>query len=122
MYDNIGGKIKGLAKVICVIGIIVSVIAGLNVFADNEQDEFLGVLYFIIGPLLSWVGSFFLYGFGELIEKTSNIEQKTSNIEQIVLSKECLNSEYILEKFYKGGIITEEEYNRYKVYIDQKSK
>ena len=115
MYDNIGGKIKGLAKVICVIGIIVSVIAGLNVFSDNEQDEFLGVLYFIIGPLLSWIGSFCLYGFGELIEKTSNIEQ-------IVLSKECLNSEYILEKFYKGGIITEEEYNRYKVYIDQKSK
>lgn len=112
MYDNIGGKIKGWAKWVCIIGSIIMAISGI-VFMT--QDIFAGMLLLILGPVLWWINSWLLYGFGELIEKTSNIEQ-------IVLSKECLNSEYILEKFYKGGIITEEEYNRYKVDIDRKTK
>ena len=29
MFKNIGGKIKGLAKVICYVGIAISVIAGI---------------------------------------------------------------------------------------------
>ena len=29
MFENIGGKIKGLAKVVCWIGIILSVITGI---------------------------------------------------------------------------------------------
>lgn len=115
MYDNIGGKIKGLAKWVCIIGSIIMAIPGISFIMQGEDFILVGILLLVLGPVICWISSWMLYGFGELIEKTSNIEQ-------IVLSKECLNSEYILEKFYKGGIITEEEYNRYKVDIDQKSK
>lgn len=115
MYDNIGGKIKGLAKWVSIIVSIIMAISGIVCMGLGEDFIPVGILLLILGPVICWISSWMLYGFGELIEKASNIEQ-------IVLSKECLNSEYILEKFYKGGIITEEEYNKYKLNIDQKSK
>jgi hypothetical protein len=32
----------------------------------------------VVGGLASWIGSFFTYGFGELIEKTTEIANNTS--------------------------------------------
>ena len=34
------------------------------------------IMYFVIGALVSWCGTFVLYGFGELIEKVSDINRK----------------------------------------------
>ena len=69
MFDNIGGKIKTLAQVICWIGIACSVVFGIAVVA-NEYTRLLGIAIIVLGPLLSWVSSFLLYGFGQLIENT----------------------------------------------------
>ena len=83
MFDNIGGKIKTLAKVICWIGIIGSVILAIIMFAsaedsyNEETNIMLGFVFLIGGTLLSWIGSFFAYGFGELIEKATEIEKNT---------------------------------------------
>lgn len=93
MYDNIGGKIKGLAKWVSIIVSIIMAISGIVCMGLGEDFIPVGILLLILGPVICWISSWMLYGFGELIEKASNIEQ-------IVLSKECLNSEYILEKFY----------------------
>ena len=68
MFDNIGGKIKTLALVICAAGAIASVICGLAMFDDSFL---LGLLIIVAGCLGSWTGSFCLYGFGELIEETA---------------------------------------------------
>jgi len=81
MFDNIGGKIKTLAVIICALGIIASVIAAIVIIVlaiENHitRDIYLGFGLLIAGPLASWIGSFFVYGFGELIEKVSNIEDK----------------------------------------------
>lgn len=73
MFDNIGGKIKGASVTICVIGIIASLCAG---FFFLREDLFLGVVIMIAGSLVSWLGSFFSYGFGQLIEN-SDIIAKT---------------------------------------------
>ena len=70
MFDNIGGKIKTLATVVCWIGIVVSVIYGL-VLLDYSAAA--GILTMVLGSLLSWISSFTLYGFGQLIEKTTEI-------------------------------------------------
>lgn len=72
MFDNIGGKIKGLAKVLCWLGIIASIIVGAIMCTDEDAALF-GILYILIGSLLSWIGSFLLYGFGELIATTMHI-------------------------------------------------
>ena len=74
MFDNIGGKIKNLAQVLCWIGIIASVVGAIALWAQNSRyynTIALGFGVLIGGAVGSWVGSFFMYGFGELIEETT---------------------------------------------------
>lgn len=72
MFDNIGRKIKGLSAVICWVGIIASVFFGCVLWA-YEYTVVLGVMLFFVGPLASWIGSFTLYGFGQLIDNSDKI-------------------------------------------------
>ena len=69
MFSNIGHKIQVLAKVVCWVGIIAAVISGIIIMASGYRGSGVlpGVLTMILGPLGAWVGSFMLYGFGELI-------------------------------------------------------
>ncbi len=78
MYSNIGGKIKVLAKIVCLLGIIVSLVYGIYFFATFYWMRGMGIVIILVGPLLSWVSSFFAYGFGELIEKTTAIAEQTT--------------------------------------------
>lgn len=65
MFDNVGEKIKGVAVVWLIIGILASIVIG---FASIESG---GLLFLAVGVLSSWVTALFLYGFGELIESTA---------------------------------------------------
>ena len=75
MFHNIGGKIKALAKICTWIGIVSSILFGSFVIFESGFDEtfFMGLLIIILGPLSSWIGSFLLYGFGQLIENSDKI-------------------------------------------------
>ena len=77
MFKNIGGKIKGLAKVICIVGIAISVVAGFGMICSGYNGAMVGMGFavMIVGSLVSWIGSFFVYGFGELIENTTVIAE-----------------------------------------------
>ncbi|MDR0325997.1 MAG: zinc ribbon domain-containing protein [Oscillospiraceae bacterium] len=75
MYNNIGAKIKVLAQVIAWLGIISGVIAGAVIMSESVGVGF-GVM--IGGALMSWISSWFMYGFGELIEQTTRIAKNTS--------------------------------------------
>lgn len=77
MFDNIGGKIKSLAQVVCWIGIICSVIYGIIITSSDEEMAVLGFIIIVIGSLISWVSSFTLYGFGQLIENTDQLVHST---------------------------------------------
>ena len=89
MFSNIGRKIKVTAKVFCWIGIICSVISGIGMIVSSvaasryASFEYIllmigaGVAVIVLGSLLSWVGSFMMVGFGELIEKTTEIAENT---------------------------------------------
>lgn len=90
MFDNIGGKIKGLAKFICWLGIIACVIGGIVMIVQgNELSRYSyryeqtgsgmiagGVALAIIGSIFSWLSSLALYGFGELIDRAISIDNK----------------------------------------------
>ena len=82
MFENIGKKIKTLAKVLCWVGIVISIIYAIALFLiamdsyDEETFIIMGIVTLIVGPLTSWISSFFMYGFGELIDKASDIEKK----------------------------------------------
>ena len=89
MFDNIGGKIKGLAKVICWIGIIASCIGGIIywVAASKLHAGFVGFLaglgIIVGGSLASWIGSFTTYALGELVENSAEIRENTDLILKI---------------------------------------
>ncbi len=90
MFDNIGSKIKKLAKILCWVGIILSVISGIGIMAGGSavssysrgygysaggaSSVVAGILVIVLGSLGSWIGSFFTYGFGQLIENTDRIQ------------------------------------------------
>ena len=90
MFNNIGGKIKALAKILCWIGIVLSVISGIAAIAAGSSPvrvngsytyvsgPAVGITIIIFGCLASWIGSFFAYGFGQLIENTDEIRKNTA--------------------------------------------
>lgn len=119
MFDNIGKKIKSLAKILCWVGIIAYVIAAIIMIAigmDEYEEELtaFGVILLFVGPLMSWISSFFMYGFGELIDKACDIERNTRSGEikseaQVKADYERVNK---IEKLRSEGLITEEEYQQ----------
>lgn len=76
MFDNIGGKIKAVAKVVCWIGIIASIIIGFIMLVQDEDTAFAGILVMVLGSLGSWIGSFMTYGFGQLVENSDILVQQ----------------------------------------------
>ncbi len=72
MFDNIGKKIKTYTEVITCIGIFTSIISGLVIWVKSGTFEafFLGLAVAATGSLFYWIASFFLYGFGQLVENS----------------------------------------------------
>ena len=80
MFNNIGRKIKTLAKVLCWLGIIASVISGIAMVltgvAFNSASVVRGYSATVDAELggaaavVSWIGSFCMYGFGQLVENS----------------------------------------------------
>lgn len=87
MFKNIGGKLKTLAEVSACLGIIASAIWGMILIAVGIEDGypfgiFLGLIVMVAGGLGSWILSFVMYGFGQLIENTDKIvEQQEQMLE-----------------------------------------
>ena len=83
MFENIGGKIKALAKVVTWIGIIGSVLAGIIMISAGSRGSggtlmvLPGLLMMVIGSLSAWIASFVLYGFGQLIENSDKIASRS---------------------------------------------
>ncbi|MCH5183452.1 MAG: hypothetical protein J1E00_04670 [Oscillospiraceae bacterium] len=85
MFSNIGGKIKMLAMVLCGIGSAASILLGI-VLLVNEAI-IVGIIFMLIGPLLSWIGSFILYGFGHLVENSDRMVSNTAK--SLAIQKLC---------------------------------
>ena len=66
MYEDIGGKIKLLAKIGFIVAAVCCVIAGIVLLA--LELTLWGLLSLLLGPVLAWVSSWVLYAFGELCE------------------------------------------------------
>lgn len=70
MFTNIGKKIQLLAKIVCWVGIVVSILVGLVFifYYTNAQSIAVGILTIIFGSLASWLGCFMTMGFGKMVE------------------------------------------------------
>ena len=113
LYNNIGAKIKTLAKLGFIVSAILSVIVAF-MLAASEEFIFLGILMLFAGPLVSWVSSWLLYGFGEIIEKVTQIEINTrrgkGRLEAEAVGEEQRKSK--LDIMYEKGLLSEDEYQQ----------
>ena len=78
MFDNVGGKIKVVAKVSCYVGIVLSLFGCLgNIVTAIENYNPTSAIFWLIGfvlfPILSWLSSLLLYGIGQLVENSDTL-------------------------------------------------
>ena len=84
MFNNPGGKIKGLAKVIYWIMLIIYIIGGIGLIiaginqGGSESALFIvgGVLVIGVGILFAWLSVLFMYAFGSLVEDVMLIRER----------------------------------------------
>lgn len=91
MYNNPGGKIKALAKVVATIGILLSILSGMLAIGTAGRVSFnlggsagvitgggavYGIVIIVVGSLISWLSTLALYGFGELVENSALIRDE----------------------------------------------
>jgi len=114
MFNNIGKKIKGLTQTLFWITTIAYIVSGISLCAIDEDLILIGLPLMIAGPFLSWIGSFFMYGFGELIDKACDIEKNTRGNSSGSTSQPVFNAERIehLKNLLSRNLITEEEYRQ----------
>lgn len=79
MDKDIGKKIKKLTEDIVFLLTIPSVILGIAAMVLLSDTNFplgivVGIIIMVIGYFIAWLAKILLYGYGELIDKTSSIE------------------------------------------------
>ena len=71
MFEDIGAKIKGLATFLCWVGIITSIAYAIVLWSQNSYHNStvgMGALVLFAGTIISWIGSWILYAFGQITE------------------------------------------------------
>ena len=70
IFSNPGRRIKSWAKALFVIGIVAAVISFIAMVAMDDDLFLAGLLTAGISVLAAFIGSLFLYAFGELVESS----------------------------------------------------
>ena len=79
MYEFVGEKIKKMTVIICGIGIVLSIIAGvLMMFTGGFLT---GIIIAVVGALGSWISGFMLYGYGEIVDNLMEINYRLQHME-----------------------------------------
>ena len=82
MFENIGGKIKTLAKVLTFLGIGLSVAMGFVLIVG--EDYIAGLITIAVGVLVSWISSFVLYSWGEVVEDVKRQREVQESISSML--------------------------------------
>ncbi|MBR5497756.1 MAG: hypothetical protein IKV76_07230 [Clostridia bacterium] len=86
IFENIGEKIKGFAIVSFVIEAIAGLIAGVALAAAWESAA--ALLIPVAAIFVALGSSYFLYGFGELVENSAIIANNNKNTNKIIAEDE----------------------------------
>lgn len=78
MFASIGEKIKIIAKIFAVAGVLISTVGGFWLMSSGYGNEIKGLVLLFAGALGSLVAAFLIYGFGHLIIN-SDITARTLN-------------------------------------------
>lgn len=89
-FANIGKKIMTVSKIFFVLLTIGGVITGICIiFADFGDPECLfgGLGVAVASPLVAYLSTITLYGFGKLVDSTEKIEKRMCGIAETTLSE-----------------------------------
>ena len=113
MYDNVGGKLKGFAVAIFIVGTIASVVFGIILLETNGPSA--TILVAILGSIGAWLSSLAVYGFGELIEMVSVLTHRLVWSNQDLEKAQAGQGESLaaseIKKLAEDDLITLEEMN-----------
>ena len=78
MFNNIGSKVKIVAVVLFVLGIIGNIVSGIIivVMVNSIWGAYIGPLVIIIGFFFSWALALVVYAIGEIADNTDYIKNK----------------------------------------------
>ena len=76
MFRHIGRKVRGLAVVLCAIGIISSIGAGVALYLTKLVDLIPCIGIAVGGALISWLSSWVMYCIGDTHVKIERLESK----------------------------------------------
>ena len=79
MFEKIGAKIKVLSKIIFILEAILSFIMGVAFLVDDVIA--LGIISILLGPIIALSSAWLIYGFGEMVEKVSDISDSIRNLQ-----------------------------------------
>lgn len=104
MFDYIGKKIKALAIVIFVLGIILSAGVAICVAWEYVLDSLISallvfLLVLALGFVSSWVSFLLLYGFGELVDQATETNQRLEE-NHAVLEEILAHMKHKDQRFY----------------------
>ena len=119
MFDNIGEKIKWLAIISTILGCVFSLVGAICCWAS--EMGLVGFMILIGGCFFSWIGSFLLYGFGELIVRTTNIAIGNQRMQMLAVYNNENESSDITKQTIddiKDEIVKDYEYDK-KGYMDE---
>lgn len=81
MFGNVESKLKKLAKVICVCGIVLSLfILCICSVLDSVNGFFIGILCGLVLFASALIAAWFIYAFAELLEETKKINSTLQEI------------------------------------------
>lgn len=113
MFSNIGNKMKTLAQVLCWIGIIASILYAGALFAENNDRHstiVASAVCLIVGPTASWISSWALYAFGQIVDDLHAI--RTANDLSTMRPKYRKATELLKQKkFDEASALFEEVYS-----------
>ena len=117
MYSHIERKIKVLAITIAIITLAVgfmfaSALVLIGLLENEVLPILIGFALFFAIPVLAWVGSFVLYGFGELIALARKIADNTASNAPTATDAVTPADERraTIERLHREGILTDEEF------------
>lgn len=88
MFNNIGKKIKGLAALVCWLGIISCALTACVLLAAEHVG--IAILVLIFGILSCWISSFYAYAFGTI---TENSDKQAAMLTKLYEEQKKLNEQ-----------------------------
>ena len=89
MFDNVGRKLKKIAKRQCILFVFIYFFLGI-LFFSIEEIGFMGWVFILISLFGTPIFAIILYGFGELIERITEI---SLNVRNNISNPVIINSE-----------------------------